>query len=172
MIFRNLKPRETALSSWEKDMKFQTIVTVANLAENLDSPNWFILDCRGGAVNDKSNFKQFLESHIPNAFHFCCIENYIPDFNSASNLTSDFADDAKIILESLAEIGFNDTSQIIIYDEHQSNFSDSIWLLLRSVGCQNVAVLQGGFASWKKENKPLTKGENSTDIELVASTLH
>lgn len=141
-------------------MKFQTIVTADILAENLDSPNWFILDCRAGVLNDQHSFKKFLDSHIPNAVYYCSYEDYRSVVDPIKKISTDIAVDTTEVIESLKQFGYNEDSQIIIYDEHSSALADSLWLLLRSIGCQYVAILQGGFAAWLEQDKPLAKGRD------------
>lgn len=146
-------------------MKFQTIISADILAENLDSPNWLILDCRGGIIYAQNKYNNFLEGHIPNARYYCFSGNYIPD--SVVNTTippSNCPSGADEIKEIFRNFGFDETSQIIIYDDEcSSSLANSMWLLLRSIGFNYVAVLQGGFKSWKKQGMPLNRQVDSAD---------
>lgn len=147
-------------------MNFQTIISVDALAENLESPNWLILDCRGGFLYDQKKYKKYLKGHIPNAFYYCFSGSYIPDSGVTSTTPCNCASGASEIKETFQEFGFDESAQIIIYDdddESSSSFSDSLWLLLRSIGYKNVAVLQGGITSWEKQNMPLTRQEDSSE---------
>lgn len=143
-------------------MTFQTIITASNLVKNLYNNNWLILDCRGGVLYEKKKYEKFLENHIPNAFYYCFSAHSLNDseLKSTSSCCSIITKPAQII-ENLIEYGFDDTTQIILYDDSSSSFTDNMWLMLRSAGCKHVAVLQGGIAIWKEQKYPLANIEDS-----------
>jgi len=149
-------------------VSYQTIIAPAALADNLDSPNWLILDCRAGTFYDRISYKKFLKGHIPKALYYCSTGNYLPDSGTTSSILCNCETETDQIIESLKELGFDETSQIIIYDDSSSSVTDSMWLLLRSIGCQHVAVLQGGFASWIEQEMPLASSKNSIEQSISA----
>ena len=141
-------------------MSYQTIITPASLAENLDTPNWLILDCRDTLLNNNNNNHQnFLENCIPNAH--CCLMDDV--FYKTVNIDKRHFLPAEptLVLEELQRQGFDEFTQIVIYEDLNSSFTDTIWLKFRSLGLKNVAVLQGGFTSWKDQNLPLCTGSKS-----------
>ncbi|MGK0271553.1 MAG: thiosulfate/3-mercaptopyruvate sulfurtransferase [Cocleimonas sp.] len=142
-------------------MIYQTIISPTDLAKNLHLSEWLILDCRGGFLDNEISYHSFIESHIPGAFYCTFTENYMANLkhNNPNIKPSSSAQPAKI-MEYLKENGFNKTSQIIIYDDTSSSVTDTVWLLLRSIGCQNVAVLQGGYASWEHLGMPVSTNKN------------
>lgn len=152
-------------------MKFQTIISLADLAVNLETPNWIILDCRCGLLNSAKNYKKYVKSHIPNAYYCCFTENRVTRFDSKPSVTIDSVSEINQIIESLRENGLNEKSQIILYEDLNSSFTDTIWLKLRSQGIQNVAVLQGGFTSWIEQNWPVTVSTNVVKHNEVSSEI-
>ena len=48
-------------------MGYQTIVSTAILAEQLDNPNWVVFDCRFSLDKPEQGRQQYLESHINGA---------------------------------------------------------------------------------------------------------
>ena len=135
-------------------MNYQTIINPATLADNLHTPNWLILDCRGTLLSDSKGYHSYANSHIPSAF-YCSLEGAcfdIPRPNVCNYLPSEPIQ----MIEKLGEWGFNETTQIVIYEDLNSPFTDSIWLKVRSLGLKNVAVLLGGFASWRDYGYPTT----------------
>lgn len=134
-------------------MTFQTIITVSKLAENLHNDNWFILDCRGGALNNSISYKDYLKGHIPNA-HYCCFTEHNQNHTTHSKTKSAISlVEPKSVIANLKTNGINETSQIVLYDVTNSTLTDSLWLLLRSSGYKNIAVLQGGFEAWERQDK-------------------
>lgn len=145
-------------------MNFQTIITPDCLADNLYDPNWLILDCRGSLNNDHISFKNYSDGHIPCAY-FCFLNGVNAD--SIQNTCDDSSFENEQLLESLAEKGFSINTQIILYEDLNSSFTDTIWLKLKTSGIPNVAVLLGGYTLWQEQNLPITlssiEDENRAD---------
>ncbi len=136
-------------------MNYQTIITPATLADNLYTSNWLTLDCRGALLSDNKGYKNYTNSHIPNSYYYCSL-GYSCDDTSTQDGCNDLPSESNQILERLEELGFDESTQIIIYEDLNSSFTDSMWLKLRSLGLKNVAVLQGGFTFWREHNLPTT----------------
>ncbi len=151
-------------------MNYQTIITPASLADNLYRPNWLIMDCRGTLVRDNKAYNSYVKSHIPNAYYYCSL-GY--DCNDIQNSCNYLPSEPIQMLENLEEYGFDASTQIVIYEDLNSSFTDTMWLKLRSLGFQQVAVLHGGFASWCSENLPLTLPREEPEVreELESNTV-
>lgn len=146
-------------------MKYHTIITPAALADNLHTSNWLILDCRGTLLSDSNSYKNYAQSHIPNAY-YCSVDGscfYISKENVCNYLPSEPIE----MIKKLGEWGFNEASQIVIYEDLNSSYTDSMWLKLRSLGLKNIAVLQGGFTSWCEQNLPMTVAIETEQLEHV-----
>lgn len=116
------------------------IVSVKWLHENLSAKNLVILD---GTINKV--FDITLEQ-IPNA-RFFDIKGKFSDvsnpFPSAFPSIEQFQKEAR-------NLGINQNSAIIVYDDKGIYSSARVWWLFKAFGFNNVAVLNGGFPSWKK----------------------
>jgi thiosulfate/3-mercaptopyruvate sulfurtransferase len=53
--------------------------------------------------------------------------------------------------------GVTPATQVVIYDDLSGNFAVRLWWMLRWLGHDKVALLDGGFPKWAKEGRPLTK---------------
>ena len=58
------------------------------------------------------------------------------------------------------QIGINKDSCIVVYDEYGIYSSPRVWWLFKAMGFDNIAVLDGGFPSWKKFAFPIEKKQN------------
>jgi len=140
-------------------MLYQYIITAAVLAENLHSPNWLILDCRGQFLGGKQSYSEFIEGHIPNA-HYCSFsESYSPNIEGKNASPYPVNVHHQTMLDSIIECGFDVSTQIVIYDNDCNSFTNAFWLQLRSLGCPNVAVLQGGLENWVEQGFTLTTND-------------
>lgn len=59
---------------------------------------------------------------------------------------------AERFTKSAQELGINQDSVIVVYDDIGIYSSPRAWWLFKAFGHNNVAVLDGGFPSWKKAN--------------------
>lgn len=60
------------------------------------------------------------------------------------------------------KLGINQNSLIVIYDNHGVYSSPRAWWMLKSMGHQNVAVLNGGLPEWIEKEFDTMDKENST----------
>jgi thiosulfate/3-mercaptopyruvate sulfurtransferase len=58
-------------------------------------------------------------------------------------------------------LGIDRTTQVVAYDQDSGMFASRLWWMLRYLGHDAVAVLDGGFAKWLHERRPTRSGEES-----------
>ncbi len=135
-------------------MNYQTIVSAEVLAQNLDNPNWVILDCRDSLADKKWGYKSYLEGHIPSA-SYCYLYD---DFSSPITPTTGRhpLPKANELAKKLGNWGIDMNTQVVVYDDMSGAFAGRMWWQLRALGHQNVAVLDGGLKYWLAQNHPLT----------------
>jgi thiosulfate/3-mercaptopyruvate sulfurtransferase len=59
---------------------------------------------------------------------------------------------------TFARLGIADDTQVIAYDQEAGAFASRLWWMLRYLGHDAVAVLDGGFAKWTREGRPVRGG--------------
>jgi thiosulfate/3-mercaptopyruvate sulfurtransferase len=52
-------------------------------------------------------------------------------------------------------LGIDTTKQVVAYDQGSGVYAARLWWMLRWLGHDNVAVLDGGFAKWSREGRPV-----------------
>jgi thiosulfate/3-mercaptopyruvate sulfurtransferase len=130
-------------------MKYTTLISTDDLAKNLNTPNWVIFDCRAPLLD-------YQTSHIPESRH-CHLEDDLSSPITAKSGRHPLPDIDKIV-KCLGNWGVNNDTQIIAYDNTGgADYASRLWWQLRTLGHQNVAVLDGGFQQWEKSNKTLTQ---------------
>lgn len=131
-------------------MPFTTLISAAELAEHVFEPNWVVLDCRHDLANPDSGRNAYAEGHLPNA-QFAHLDTDLagdkvgPDhvFRGRHPLP-----DRAAFIETLRRWGVNDDTQVVAYDAHGGMFAARLWWMLRWVGHEAVAVLDGGLPAW------------------------
>ena len=131
----------------------QPLVSVNWLCQHLDVTNLVVLDGTIPKVTLKNNANNFEENQIVNARFFDLKKTFsiqnAPFPNTALN-----ADDFQ---EKARELGINNNSCVVVYDTYGIYSSARVWWLFKTMGFNNIAVLDGGFPAWKKANYPTEK---------------
>src|SRR5207253_2943084 len=60
------------------------------------------------------------------------------------------------LIELLRSWGVNEGTQVVAYDAHGGMFAARVWWMLRWVGHEAVAVLDGGVPAWQSAGLPLS----------------
>ncbi|MDO7138741.1 sulfurtransferase [Algibacter lectus] len=116
------------------------IVSVKWLQEHLNNENLIVLD---GTINKVFNASQ---KQIPGTRLF----DIKKKFSDVSNpFPSAFPSEEQFQREA-RNLGVNNNSAIVVYDDKGIYSSARVWWLFRAFGYNNVAVLNGGFPEWLK----------------------
>jgi thiosulfate/3-mercaptopyruvate sulfurtransferase len=135
-----------------------TLISALEMSAHVADPNWVIVDCRHDLVNLSAGREAYAAAHLPNAV-FADMETELSGpkrgadgaFRGRHPLPSRDA-----FLETLRGWGVNDDTQVVAYDAHGGMFAARLWWMLRWVGHEAVAVLDGGMAAWQAQGLPLT----------------
>jgi thiosulfate/3-mercaptopyruvate sulfurtransferase len=132
-------------------MPYTTLISAADLAQHIHAPHWVVVDCRHDLANPDAGRAAYLSGHIPNAA-FAHLDSDLSD--KAPGPNGEFrgrhplpARDA--FIETLCRWGVNNDSQVIAYDAQGGIFAARLWWMLRWVGHEAVAVLDGGLQAWQ-----------------------
>ena len=133
-------------------MAFNTLVSTAELAAHLGE--WRIFDCRHDLAQPDSGERQYREAHIPDAL-FAHLDRDLSGPKNGKNGRHPLpAPD--IFGAWLATQGVRNSDQVVCYDAANGAMAARLWWLLRWVGHDAVAVLDGGIARWTSEGRPVS----------------
>ncbi len=138
-----------------------TLVDTHTLASHLDDPRWVVVDCRFALTDPEAGRRAYAAGHIPRARYAHLNE----DLSSPITATSGrhpLPDPARLAAK-LGAWGIDGTKQVVVYDDTFGAMAARLWWLLRWLGHETVAVLDGSFPKWRREKLPVT-----TDIPVVA----
>jgi thiosulfate/3-mercaptopyruvate sulfurtransferase len=141
-------------------MPYTTLIDAATLSAHLADPDWVVVDCRHDLMNLAAGRDAYAQGHIPDAL-FADIETELSgakkDANGAFRGRHPLPErDAFIAL--LRSWSVNDTTQVVAYDAHGGMFAARLWWMLRWIGHEAVAVLDGGLPAWQAAGQPLQAG--------------
>ena len=128
-----------------------TLVASDELARH---PEWRVFDCRHDLIKHELGEQQYRESHIPGAA-FAHLDRDLSAPTNGVNGRHPLPD-PNVFVAWLGRQGLQPTDQVVAYDGGPGAMAARLWWMLRWVGHDAVAVLDGGFAKWTKEGRPVT----------------
>lgn len=130
------------------------VVSCEWLFEHLDNPQVVIVDCRFSLAEPELGRHQYQESHIKGAYYLDLNEDLsspVGEHGGRHPLPNPIE-----LANKLSAIGVNPQKIVVAYDDSRLAFASRLWWLLRYLGHEQVAVLDGGFSAWKKAEYPVT----------------
>jgi thiosulfate/3-mercaptopyruvate sulfurtransferase len=128
------------------------------LFEYLNSSEVVIIDCRFSLNNPELGKQQYQENHIPGAYYLDLNKDLSAKVakHGGRHPLPDLSD----LATKLSSIGINNQTLVVAYDDSRLGFAARLWWLLRYMGHERVAVLDGGFAGWLSSSYPVTSEVN------------
>jgi thiosulfate/3-mercaptopyruvate sulfurtransferase len=130
------------------------LVTTEELAKHLDDPDWIVIDTRHELMDPEAGPRRYAEGHIPGA-HFLHVDHDLSGKKTGVNGRHPLPDLASFAAK-VNETGIGPGKQVVVYDDLAHNFSVRLWWMLRWLGHDKVALLDGGYPLWVKEGRPVT----------------
>lgn len=133
---------------------YTTLIRAPDLAPHTADANWLIVDCRFDLTKPDSGEQAYRAGHIPGAVYAHL------DRDLSSPITPESGrhplPDPEHFARKLSEWGVTRDTQVIAYDADTSAHAARLWWLLRWVGHDAVAVLDGGLRAWTQAGLPTT----------------
>ncbi len=135
-----------------------TLVTAEWLSEHLDDPDLVVLDCTVSVEQGENGF--VIESgragydagHIPTA-GFADLMGELADADSPYKYAMPSPEEFAAVMGAL---GVGDNTRVVLYDASMSAWAARVWWMLRWVGFDSAAILDGGLSAWSAEDRPLS----------------
>ena len=135
-------------------MPHTTLLSTAQLASHLDDPAWVVFDCRHDLAKPDSGALAYATAHIPGA-RFLHLDRDLSAPTTGKNGRHPLPD-PQAFMRTLGAAGVDSNKQVVAYDDKMGVYAARLWWMLRWLGHENVAVLDGGYAKWTHEARPVT----------------
>lgn len=134
---------------------YRTLISTDALASELDAQRWVVVDCRFELSDPEAGHRAYLNGHLPSAVY----AHLNDDLSSPPSDTSGRhpLPDPKAFARTLGGWGIGKGKQVVAYDAGSGAFAARLWWMLRRLGHEAVAVLDGGFKAWVEEGQALEK---------------
>jgi thiosulfate/3-mercaptopyruvate sulfurtransferase len=133
---------------------FNTLIEAEQLAEFSASANWLVVDCRFDLGNPEAGAAAYAKGHIPHAIYAHLdrdLSGPITDSSGRHPLPSPTS-----LAATFGGWGITADTQVIAYDADTGAYAARLWWLLRWLGHEHVAVLNGGLKAWCASSLPLS----------------
>ena len=133
-----------------------TLISSEVLAEHLADPSWLIADCRYNLTDETWGRSQYETAHVPRAV-FVDVAHDLAGQRTGTNGRHPLPA-VEDMAATFGRLGIADDTQVVAYDQESGAFASRLWWMLRYLGHDAVAVLDGGFAKWTREGRPVRSG--------------
>ena len=138
-------------------MVWKTLVQAETLAVALGRTDVAVLDCRFSILNTLAGEYDFEQSHLPGA-QYAHLERDLSDMGRLGQGDGRHPfPGAEAFTARLGRWGISPRHQVVAYDDGDGAQAARLWFLLRLLGHERVAVLDGGWARWKRLGLPITR---------------
>ncbi|POZ63269.1 sulfurtransferase [Chromobacterium alticapitis] len=131
---------------------YTTLISAAQLAQQ-DRAHCIVLDCRFQLDNADYGHAAYEQGHIPDA-RYLHLDYHLSGSKNGRNGRHPLPDGQRLAVD-LGAIGVDADMQVVAYDDGSGQYAARAWWLLRWLGHEKVAVLDGGLAAWKAAGLPL-----------------
>ena len=144
---------------------YKTLIDPSTLASNLTDPHWIVIDCRFDLAEPDKGEQQYREAHIPGA-RYAHLDRHLSGPKTGTNGRHPLPD-SDVLCRTFSELGIGAQMQAVAYDADSGMYAARLWWMLRWMGHDAVAVLDGGLARWRREGHQVKGGvESSTSAQF------
>src|SRR5262245_4092646 len=145
-------------------MSFTTIIEPPEVARHLADPGWVIVDCRFDLAKPEAGRQLYREGHIPGARYAHLNEDLSGPITARTGRHPLPSPD--VFARRLAAWGIDGRTQVVAYDDASGAIAARLWWMLRWLGHEAAAVLDGGLKAWVAAGLPL----DSQDPRITPTT--
>ena len=144
----------------------EALVDVHTLAGRLGDPRLRVFDCTMYLLADtldepyrvESGLEDYRAGHIPGAGFLDLRDLSVPDSPYRFTLPAP-AD----LAAALGARGVGDGHSVVLYSRGTPQWATRVWWMLRAIGFDSAAVLDGGWEAWAAADLPVATGDESYD---------
>ena len=141
-------------------MNYSTLISAEDLQTLIaEGARLMVFDCSFELMKPQAGEQQFAESRIPGAvradlaLHLSAADGAATASGGRHPLPA-----REAFAAWLGSVGFGNDMQAVVYDRQGANYCGRLWWMLKWVGHENVALLDGGLEAWHEVGGVVTSG--------------
>src|SRR5260370_30213 len=143
-------------------MPYTALISTADLANAHD---FAIVDTRFDLANPDWGQAEYRAAHIPRAV-YAHLDRQLSGPKTGGNGRHPMPDLATFKAQ-LGQWGIGPGVQVVVYDQIDGMYSSRLWWMLRALGHDSVAVLDGGWDKWQREGRPQRSGDEARSPAIL-----
>ena len=137
-------------------MRYTTLVSTDALQALLADTQVVVVDCRFDLADPAAGERAYIGQHVPGAV-YAHLDRDLSGLKTGRNGRHPLPEPAALC-DTFGSLGIDRRSQVLAYDQDSGMFASRLWWMLRWLGHDAVAVLDGGFSTWLREHRPTRSG--------------
>jgi len=133
---------------------YTTLVSTEQLALHLSDPNWVVIDCRFTLTDTEAGRNAYTQGHIPGA-RYAHLDQDLSGAKNGRNGRHPLPDPQEFA-RTLGAWGIDQHTQVVVYDDSFGAIAVRLWWMLRWLGHDAVALLDGGLPTWQREQRAIS----------------
>ena len=125
------------------------------VASAIGDPGVRIVDCRFSFDEDMRS--RYIDGHLPGAVYVHWAEDLSAPPPPSGHPAFMLAGPAEFAA-TMGRLGIGDDTFVVGYDVEGGHHAARLWLGLRRYGHDGMAVMEGGFPKWQREDRPIETG--------------
>ena len=142
-------------------MSYTTLIATSELA---DLHAAAIVDTRFDLARPDWGEAEYRAAHIPGAV-YAHLDRHLSGTKTGGNGRHPMPDLATFKAQ-LGQWGIGPDVQVVVYDQSDGMYASRLWWMLRALGHDQVAVLDGGWDKWQREGRPQRAGHEARSPAL------
>jgi len=135
-------------------MALDSLIDIKTLRQNLQQPNWRIIDCHFELDNPDAGRLAYQQAHIPGAI-YAHLDNDLSGKIVPGKTGRHPLPEVERLVQTFSNWGIDHETQVIVYDDLGGTIAARLWWMLKWMGHAPVALLNGGLSAWIKAGYPL-----------------
>jgi thiosulfate/3-mercaptopyruvate sulfurtransferase len=135
------------------------LISTEDLARQMGAPALRVFDCTTylrprpeGGYNAESGRANYDKGHIPGAAYL----DLGGDFSDPASPLRFTLPSLETLTKAFAASGIGHGTSVVLYSHGTPVWATRFWWMLRAIGFDDAAILDGGLDKWKTENRPLS----------------
>jgi thiosulfate/3-mercaptopyruvate sulfurtransferase len=135
---------------------YKTLIATDTLHGHIHDADWCIVDARFSLADTTLGMQDYQTAHIPGA-HYAHLDKdlsgpIIPGKTGRHPLPA-----VEAAARTFSEWGIDHNVQVVVYDSVSGSVAARLWWMLKWLGHDAVAVLDGGWPAWQAAGLPVTQ---------------
>ena len=146
---------------------WRTLLSCEALSASLGDPDVVVVDCRFELGDPEAGERAYLGGHIRGAV-YAHLERDLSDLGKPKSGRHPLPEAAQLCAR-LGRWGIDKNSAVVVYDAADGAYAARLWWLLRTLGHEQVALLDGGLSAWTAAGGALEKSVPRPDAKTYTA---